>query len=60
MFEKPAKDFEVGTVCEIVQDGYMLHDRLLRPAMVGIAKSGDKDEQKLKEEENPKDDQEQN
>ena len=38
----------------------MLHDRLLRPAMVGIAKSGDKDEQKLKEEENPKDDQEQN
>ena len=60
MFEKPAKDFEVGTVCEIVQDGYMLHDRLLRPAMVGIAKSDDKDEQKLKEEENPKDDQEQN
>ena len=42
MFEKPTSDFENGTVCEIVQDGYTFHDRLLRPAMVGIAKNEDK------------------
>ena len=41
MFEKPTSDFENGTVCEIVQDGYTFHDRLLRPAMV-IAKNEDK------------------
>ena len=38
MFEKPTKEFSPGLVCEIVQDGYTFHDRLLRPAMVGIAK----------------------
>jgi molecular chaperone GrpE len=27
-----------GTVVEVLQDGYALHDRLLRPAMVGVAK----------------------
>jgi molecular chaperone GrpE len=27
-------------VIEVLQPGYMLHDRLLRPAMVGVAKSG--------------------
>ena len=41
MFEKPSKDYEAGTVCEIVQEGYMFHDRLLRPAMVGIAKKNE-------------------
>ena len=29
MFEKPTKEFESGLVCEIVQDGYKFHDRLL-------------------------------
>jgi len=27
-----------GTVVEVLQPGYVLHDRLLRPAMVGVAK----------------------
>jgi molecular chaperone GrpE len=27
-----------GTVVEVLQPGYLLHDRLLRPAMVGVAK----------------------
>jgi molecular chaperone GrpE len=27
-----------GTVIEVLQPGYILHDRLLRPAMVGVAK----------------------
>jgi molecular chaperone GrpE len=29
-----------GTVVEVLQDGYVQHDRLLRPAMVGVAKGG--------------------
>ena len=51
MFEKPTKDFELGLVCEIVQDGYTFHDRLLRPAMVGIAKKEGKQENENKIEE---------
>jgi molecular chaperone GrpE len=31
-----------GTVVEVLQPGYVLHDRLLRPAMVGVAKDGPK------------------
>jgi molecular chaperone GrpE len=29
-----------GTIVEVLQPGYVLHDRLLRPAMVGVAKGG--------------------
>lgn len=28
-----------GTVIQVIQEGYVLHDRLLRPAMVGVAKA---------------------
>ena len=38
MYEAPSKKFEPGTVLEVVQTGYLLHDRLVRPAMVGISK----------------------
>ena len=48
MFEKPSKDFDQGIVCEIVQDGYKFHDRLLRPAMVGIAKADENKKENLK------------
>ena len=41
MFEKESNEFEVGKVCEIVQDGYTFHDRLLRPVLVGVAKKPD-------------------
>ena len=34
MFEKETNEFEDGKVCEIVQDGYTFHDRLLRPVLV--------------------------
>jgi molecular chaperone GrpE len=30
-----------GTVIEVLQPGYMLHDRVLRPAMVGVAIRGE-------------------
>ena len=38
MFEIPDTDKEDGTIVEVVQEGYMMKDRLLRPALVGIAK----------------------
>ena len=41
MFEVPSDAHEPGTVVEVVQHGYVLHDRLLRPAMVGVAKAAD-------------------
>jgi molecular chaperone GrpE len=31
-----------GTVTQVVQAGYVIGDRVLRPAMVGIAKGGPK------------------
>ena len=41
MFEVPTQDQSSGVVLEVVQHGYVLHDRLLRPAMVGVSKVGD-------------------
>ena len=38
MFEVPGTDKPGGTVVQVLQSGYILHDRLLRPALVGIAK----------------------
>jgi molecular chaperone GrpE len=39
MFEAEADGAEPGTVMQVVQPGYRLHDRLLRAAMVGVAKA---------------------
>ena len=39
MVEIPS-DEEPGTVIEEMQAGYMMKDRLLRPALVGVAKAG--------------------
>jgi molecular chaperone GrpE len=36
-----ASDDEPGTIVEEMQPGYMLKDRLLRPALVGVAKKPD-------------------
>lgn len=38
MVEIPTEDAEPGTVVAEMQAGYMIKDRLLRPAMVGVAK----------------------
>ncbi|WP_326525487.1 nucleotide exchange factor GrpE [Sphingomonas sp.] len=40
MFEVPTADAEAGTVVQEIQAGYVLKDRLLRPALVGVAKAG--------------------
>ena len=39
MFEAPSSDYEEGLIIEVIQPGYVLHDRLIRPAMVGVSKS---------------------
>ena len=44
MFEMPSADLAPGTVVEVVQHGYVLHDRLLRPAMVGVSKAAEPQE----------------
>jgi len=38
IFEAENTGKPAGTVVEVLQPGYLLHDRLLRPAMVGVAK----------------------
>ncbi len=40
MFELEDKEKPAGTVVEVMQPGYLLKDRLLRPAMVVLAKGG--------------------
>ena len=40
MVEIPSSEAEPGTVVEEMQAGYVLKDRLLRPALVGVAKAG--------------------
>ena len=41
MLEVPTTDHEPGTVVQEMQAGYMIKDRLLRPAMVAVAKKPD-------------------
>ncbi|MDP8994627.1 MAG: nucleotide exchange factor GrpE, partial [Pseudomonadota bacterium] len=38
MLEVPDDSVEPGTVVEEMQSGYMIKDRLLRPALVGVAR----------------------
>jgi molecular chaperone GrpE len=39
MFEVPGSGQPTGTVVQVLEAGYTIHDRLLRPALVGIAKA---------------------
>ncbi|MFZ2998044.1 nucleotide exchange factor GrpE [Sphingobium sp.] len=41
MMEVPSADAEPGTILVEMQAGYMIKDRLLRPAMVSVAKKAD-------------------
>jgi molecular chaperone GrpE len=42
MFEMPNAEVPNNTVVQVVQDGYIIGERVLRPAMVGVAKGGPK------------------
>ena len=42
IFEVPDPSVPTGTVVEVVQAGYKIGERMLRPAMVGVARGGPK------------------
>ena len=37
MFEAPAPGTKAGDIIQVMAEGFMLHDRLLRPAQVGVS-----------------------
>ncbi|TMM52610.1 nucleotide exchange factor GrpE [Sulfitobacter sabulilitoris] len=37
MFEAPVPDTKAGDIIQVAAEGFMLHDRLLRPAQVGVS-----------------------
>ena len=37
MFEAPVPETKAGDIIQVMADGFMLHDRLLRPAQVGVS-----------------------
>ncbi len=47
IFESDVTDKAPGTVIQVVEQGYTIHDRLLRPARVGVAKGGMEDAPKI-------------
>jgi molecular chaperone GrpE len=42
IFEVPDPNVPAGSVVQVVQPGYMIGERVLRPAMVGVSKGGPK------------------
>jgi molecular chaperone GrpE len=42
MFELPDPSVPAGTIAQVVQVGYTIGDRVLRPALVGVARGGPK------------------
>jgi molecular chaperone GrpE len=42
IFEVPDTTVPAGSVVQVVQPGYMIGDRVLRPALVGVSKGGPK------------------
>ncbi len=45
MFEAPVPGKKAGEIIQVIEPGYVLHDRLLRPARVGVAKDESGQEQ---------------
>jgi len=46
MVEIENNEVDEGTVIEEMQSGYIMHDRLLRPSMVGVSKKSNKEDKK--------------
>jgi molecular chaperone GrpE len=53
MFEVPNADVPPGHVAQVIQAGYMIGERVLRPAMVGVAKAAPKPVQPAGANDNP-------
>ena len=51
LFEIPNPEVPAGTVMEVVAPGFTIDSRILRPAMVGVAKGGEKPKKEAKTEE---------
>jgi molecular chaperone GrpE len=47
MFEVPNDNVPSGSVLQVVEEGYTIHERLLRPARVGVAKNAGAAEARL-------------
>ncbi|MEE2955501.1 MAG: nucleotide exchange factor GrpE [Pseudomonadota bacterium] len=60
LFEVPTSEKEAGTVAQVIEDGFMIHDRLLRAAKVGVAKAIDASEAKNTTKGNVEEDQKNN
>lgn len=50
MFEIPNAEVANNTVLDVVQDGYVIGERVLRPAMVGVSRGGPKTAPRKEEE----------
>ena len=55
MMEIENDDKEPGTIIQEIQKGFMMKDRLLRPALVGVSKKTEKKDQKSEENKEKKD-----
>lgn len=44
MQEVAADDVEAGAIVSVLKKGYTMHERVLRPAMVTVAKNADESE----------------
>jgi molecular chaperone GrpE len=42
MFEVPDASVPAGSIVQVIQPGYMIGERMLRPALVGVSKGGPK------------------
>src|SRR5690606_4919642 len=49
MFEVENAEVPSNTVIQVIQDGYMIGERVLRPAMVGVSKGGPRAEDRSDE-----------
>jgi molecular chaperone GrpE len=47
LFEAHDESVPPGTVAQVVEEGFAIGDRVLRPAKVGVTKGGQKAEAKL-------------
>jgi len=53
VFEIPTSEQPAGTVMQVMQSGYVIGDRVLRPAMVGVAKGAPKPKDTKPEDSSP-------
>jgi molecular chaperone GrpE len=49
MYEIETPELPAGHVAQVIQAGYMLGERVLRPAMVAVSKSGPKSQASAKD-----------